>query len=190
MPDIRSWVLTRQNGLILGPHVSHPLPVPHVAHATRRALRPFQRPRDHRATPPTHRPTTPERPPHSTTTTELCSARSQPALPRRLRVGWIVTPDTLLRWHRRRIARHWTQPTRQPGRPSTTAEVRRLIIDMATHNPTWGYRRIHGELTGLGHHVGASTVWRILKQPRHRPSAPPIHGDLDPVPTIPSSSRL
>ena len=86
------------------------------------------------------------------------------ALPRPLRAGWIVTPDTLLRWHRRRIARHWTQPARKPGRPSTTAEVRRLTIEMATHNPTWGYRRIHGELTRLGHHVGASTVWRILKQ--------------------------
>ncbi len=86
------------------------------------------------------------------------------ALPRPRRVGWIVTPDTLLRWHRRRIARHWTQSTRPPGRPSTAAEIRRLIIDMATDNPTWGYRRIAAELTGLGHQIGASTVWRILKQ--------------------------
>jgi transposase InsO family protein len=86
------------------------------------------------------------------------------ALPRRLRVGWLVTPDTLLRWHRRRIARHWTQPTRPRGRPSTATEIRRLIIAMATSNPTWGYRRIAGELAGLGHQVGASTVWRILKQ--------------------------
>ena len=93
------------------------------------------------------------------------------ALPRPRRTGWLVTPDTLLRWHRRRIAGHWTQPTEGPGRPSTAAEVRRLIIDMATDNPTWGYRRIHGELTGLGHRVGASTVWRILKR----------HG-IDPAP--------
>ena len=93
------------------------------------------------------------------------------ALPRHRRVGWLVTPDTLLRWHRRRIAKHWTQPTRAPGRPSTAAEVRRLIIDMATNNPTWGYRRIAGELTGLGHHVGASTVWRVLK-----------HRGIDPAP--------
>jgi transposase InsO family protein len=85
------------------------------------------------------------------------------ALPRPRRHGWLVTPDTLLRWHRRRIARHWTQPDHTPGRPSTGAEVRHLIIEMATQNPTWGYRRIHGELTGLGHHIGASTVWRILK---------------------------
>jgi putative transposase len=93
------------------------------------------------------------------------------ALPRPRRAGWLVTPDTLLRWHRRRIARHWTQPTRRPGRPSTLVEIRRLIIDMATDNPTWGYRRIHGELAGLGHRVGASTVWRILKR----------HG-IDPAP--------
>ena len=85
------------------------------------------------------------------------------ALPRPQRNGWLVTPDTLLRWHRRRIARHWTQPPKAPGRPSTAAEIRRLIIEMATDNPTWGYRRIHGEVTGLGHHIGASTVWRILK---------------------------
>ena len=92
------------------------------------------------------------------------------ALPRPQRAGWLVTPETLLRWHRRRIARHWTQPCRAPGRPSTTASVRRLIIDMATNNPTWGYRRITGELAGLGHCVGASTVWRILKQHRFDPA--------------------
>ncbi len=86
------------------------------------------------------------------------------ALPRSRRTGWLVTPDTLLRWHRRRIARHWTQPTAGPGRPSTADEVRRLIIAMATDNPTWGYRRIHGELSGLGHRLGASTVWTILKR--------------------------
>jgi transposase InsO family protein len=93
------------------------------------------------------------------------------ALPRPRRIGWIVTPDTLLRWHRRRIARHWTQPHRPTGRPSTTTEIRQLIIAMATDNPTWGYRRIAGELTGLGHKVGASTVWRILK-----------HRGIDPAP--------
>jgi transposase len=93
------------------------------------------------------------------------------ALPRPRRSGWLVTPDTLLRWHRRRIARHWTHPTRGPGRPSTNAEISRLIINMATDNPTWGYRRICAELANLGQCVGASTVWRILKQ----------HG-IDPAP--------
>ena len=86
------------------------------------------------------------------------------ALPRRLRHGWIVTPDTLLRWHRRRIARHWTQPvSRRPGRPPTAVELRQLILRLAKENPTWGHRRIHGELVGLGHKIASSTVWKILK---------------------------
>ncbi|MGB5757534.1 MAG: hypothetical protein WBM50_11515 [Acidimicrobiales bacterium] len=85
------------------------------------------------------------------------------ALPRPKRSGWIVTPDTLLRWHRRRIARHWTQTTPRPGRPATAPELRRLIVRLASENPTWGYRRIHGELAGLGHRLASSTVWQILK---------------------------
>jgi transposase InsO family protein len=85
------------------------------------------------------------------------------ALPRPRRTGWLVTPDTLLRWHRRRIARHWTQPSRRPGRPPTAVEIRELIIRLASDNPTWGYRRIHGELVGLGHRTASSTVWQILK---------------------------
>ena len=92
------------------------------------------------------------------------------ALSRPQQAGWLVTPETLLRWHRRRIARHWTRPCRAPGRPCTPVELRRLIIEMATNNPTWGYRRITGELVGLGHRVGASTVWRILKQHRVDPA--------------------
>jgi putative transposase len=92
------------------------------------------------------------------------------ALPRSLRTGWLVTPDTLLRWHRRRVARHWTQPHRPPGRPSTAPALRRLVIEMATNNPTWGYRRIRGELVGLGNSVGASTIWRILKAHRIDPA--------------------
>ncbi len=86
------------------------------------------------------------------------------ALPRPRRHGWFVTPDTLLRWHRRRIARHWTQATRPPGRPPTAPETRRLILRLAAENPTWGYRRIHGELAGLGHRIASSTVWQILKR--------------------------
>ena len=92
------------------------------------------------------------------------------ALPRRLRAGWLVTPDTLLRWHRRRIARHWTHPRRSPGRPTTAIELQRLVLKMATENPTWGYRRIHGELIGLGQQLAASTVWQILKNHRVNPA--------------------
>ncbi|MCP4103899.1 MAG: transposase, partial [Lentisphaerae bacterium] len=85
------------------------------------------------------------------------------ALPKALRQGWIVTPETLLRWHRRRIARHWTQPpTRRVGRPPITAELRQLIVRLATENPTWGHRRIQGELARLGHKIAHSTVSQIL----------------------------
>lgn len=85
------------------------------------------------------------------------------SLPRPRRDGWLVTPDTLLRWHRRRIARHWTQPRRRPGRPPTSADLRRLILIVASENPTWGYRRIHGELATLGHRIAPSTIWAILQ---------------------------
>ena len=86
------------------------------------------------------------------------------ALPRRLRRGWIVTPETLLRWHRKRIAKHWThEPRRRRGRPPTEAQLRRLIVRLANENPTWGHRRIHGELVGLGHKIASSTVWQILR---------------------------
>mgnify|MGYP001819289499 FL=1 len=93
------------------------------------------------------------------------------ALPRRLRQGWIVTPETLLRWHGRRIARHWTQPPRRrPGRPPTCAELRRLVVRLAKENPTWGHRRIQGELVGLGHTIASSTVWQILKDNKIEPA--------------------
>lgn len=98
-------------------------------------------------------------------------------LPRWRREGWLVTPDTLLRWHRRRIARHWTYEHRRPGRPRTATHIRKLAVRMARENPTWGYRRIHGELRRLGHTIGASTVWQILKD----------HG-IDPSPTRTSTT--
>ncbi len=76
----------------------------------------------------------------------------------------MVTPDTLLRWHRALVNRHWTKPHRPPGRPSLSAELRRLILRMAAENPTWGYRRIHGELAQLGYRVAPSTVWLLLNR--------------------------
>lgn len=74
----------------------------------------------------------------------------------------IVKPATVLGWHRRLVARHWTQPSR-PGRPSVVPEIRRLAVRMASENPTWGYRRVHGELCRLGYRIAPSSVWKILR---------------------------
>ena len=85
------------------------------------------------------------------------------ALPRMRWSVFFVQPKTLLRWHRELVARKWTYPaTKPPGRPPTAQVVRELVRRFATENPDWGYRRIHGELTGLGHRVAPSTVWQIL----------------------------
>jgi transposase len=85
-------------------------------------------------------------------------------IPRHLWDGvFAVTPATLLAWHRRLVARHWDYASRRrPGRPSTATAIRTLVIRMATENPTWGHRRVQGELTKLGHRIAASTVWQIL----------------------------
>jgi hypothetical protein len=74
-----------------------------------------------------------------------------------------VTPATLLAWHRRLVSRKWDYTARrQPGRPPTAAAIKKLVIRMATENPTWGHRRVQGELVQLGHRIAASTVWQIL----------------------------
>src|SRR5262245_25754298 len=77
-------------------------------------------------------------------------------------IATIVTPDTLLRWHRQLVARKWTYAGR-PGRRGVLADIQRLVVRMATENPTWGYTRIQGALQNVGHRVGRSTIARILK---------------------------
>jgi putative transposase len=84
-------------------------------------------------------------------------------LPAPVRQVRLVSPRTLLRWHAQLVARRWTYPRRRPGRPPTPQPIRALVLRMARENPRWGYRRIQGELVGLGHAVAASTVWKILK---------------------------
>jgi putative transposase len=68
------------------------------------------------------------------------------------------------------VARRWTTTPAPPGRPAIPAGLRALVARLATENPTWGYRRIHGELAGLGYRIGASTVWTILRRAGIDPS--------------------
>jgi hypothetical protein len=87
------------------------------------------------------------------------------------RLHRIVTPATVLRWHRALVARRWTQPRRHTGGRRTTPELRQSVLRLASENPTWGYRRIQGELARLGYPLAPSTVWLILK-----------HAGVDPAP--------
>jgi transposase InsO family protein len=84
------------------------------------------------------------------------------SLPRAAWASFVVRPETLLRWHRRLVARRWTYAHRGPGRPALDASVAGLIVRLARENPRWGYRRIVGELNGLGVAVSATTVRSVL----------------------------
>src|SRR5271157_5750631 len=97
-------------------------------------------------------------------------------MPARLRMHRLITPGTVLRWHRRLVTRKWTYPNRT-GRPPVNAEIAALIERLATENNSWGYQRIQGELLKLGHRVSASTIRRVLKALKI-PPAPQRHTDM------------
>lgn len=81
-----------------------------------------------------------------------------------LELGTIVTPDTLLRWHRQFVAAKWTFSQRRPGRPAVMDAISVLIVRMATQNPNWGNTRIQGALASLGHRVGRGTLANVLRR--------------------------
>jgi transposase InsO family protein len=85
-------------------------------------------------------------------------------------IATIVTPETILAWHRRLIAVKWTYPKKGVGRPGVMKEVRELIVCMAEENPSWGYARIQGQLKHLDHRVARSTIARVLKEHGIKPS--------------------
>jgi putative transposase len=101
-------------------------------------------------------------------------------IPRARRQGLrlLVTPDTILRWHRDIVRRRWAVRSKRgkTGRPVTRRNIKALVLRLARENPEWGYRRIHGELAGLGVKIAASTIWEILKtngiDPAPRRTAP------------------
>jgi putative transposase len=98
-------------------------------------------------------------------------------LPRRSWPAFLVTPETLLRWHRRLIAKHWTYPHARPGRPPVDGSVRELILRVARENASWGYVRIVGELRKLGIDVSATLVRNVLRAAGVPPA--PQRGQLD-----------
>jgi putative transposase len=90
---------------------------------------------------------------------------------RRQGLRLLVTPDTVVRWHRDIVRRRWAARSARgrTGRPATRRNIKTLVRRLARENPGWGYRRIHGELAGLGINIAASTVWDILKASGIRP---------------------
>jgi transposase len=87
-------------------------------------------------------------------------------------IGTIFTPDTILRWHRRLVARKWDYSHRRKsvGRPRVEDEIVTLVLRMARENPTWGYDRIQGALANLGHEISDTTVGNILRDHGFEPA--------------------
>jgi transposase len=108
-------------------------------------------------------------------------ARRDTQSPARQGLRLLVTPDTILRWHRDIIRRRWAARSMRgrTGRPATRRSIRALVLRLARENPEWGYRRIHGELAGLGVTMAASTAWEILNK-----------AGIDPTPRRPGRSRI
>jgi putative transposase len=99
------------------------------------------------------------------------AAKGRPLGLRALRqIATIVTPETILAWHRRLIAAKWTYPQQRTGRPGVMREIRGLIVRMAEENASWGYARIQGALKHLGHRVARSTIAKVLKEHGLKPS--------------------
>jgi putative transposase len=100
--------------------------------------------------------------PHLTPADRALLAALSRALPRPAWTSFHVKPETLLRWHRQLVARRWTYPHKKPGRPPLEQSLRSLILRLARENPDWGYRRIVGELKGLGVTASATSVRKVL----------------------------
>jgi putative transposase len=91
-------------------------------------------------------------------------------LPGSSRGALLVTPRTLLRWHQALVRRKWRQPSGRRGRPRLPEEVRELVLRLARENPSWGHRRICGELAKLGFQVSATSIRRLLAEARLEPA--------------------
>jgi len=103
----------------------------------------------------------------------------------------IVTPGTILRWHRGIVRRRWARRSRRgrSGRPATHRKVRSEVLRLARENESWGYRRIHGELAGLGITLAPSTVWQILKNAGIDPAPAQRRPGLGRVPAVPGAGN-
>ena len=104
-----------------------------------------------------------KRPVYRTSDRVFLAAASR-LLPREAWRSFLVRPETLLRGHRRLVARKWTRAHRPPGRPSLDPEARELVLRLARENPRWGYMRIRGELLKLGINVSATTIATVLRR--------------------------